>query len=437
LGLIIIAAIVPRASPQAVAQTAAGTIAYVRPNNQTGDEIRLIEPNGSNDRRLWSVGKADPNDVEAITGLAWRPDAAELAFASNHENICSRYYSDIYTILAHGGGYRRVTNAPHCAALASYPKGTVTVTVRNHNFDQSLYQIYVAGAPQVKSVTVAPGGSTTMTINDVADFGPGVVQQVVAVHGLYRWFDVVGADVQPGQTVHAGTFTISGAGFDMPGAFKPRWRYDGSRIGYTDGCGNLYGIAANPQPGMLGSRLLNFEMTENGGGACVFDWGPTAATANQLLYATQASWEDDMGIFRVTEGSATRGTRLVPLHSDNANFVHDLRWLPDGAGFLFTMRHVELEILTDIYRYDFDTSRMTRLTNFADDEYVGNISIAPDGQHVVFERAVEWGAPTDLWIMRVDGSNQRLLVRNAAHPAWSPRALPPPPRRTYLPLIQR
>ena len=38
------------------AQPASGTIAYVRPNDQTGDEIWLIEPDGSNNRRIWSIG---------------------------------------------------------------------------------------------------------------------------------------------------------------------------------------------------------------------------------------------------------------------------------------------------------------------------------------------------------------------------------------------
>src|SRR5512141_2246812 len=70
-----------------------GTIAYVRPNDVTGDEIRLIEPDGSNDRHLWNTNVPDLPELEQISSLAWRPDGTELAFASRHEEACSFYAS--------------------------------------------------------------------------------------------------------------------------------------------------------------------------------------------------------------------------------------------------------------------------------------------------------------------------------------------------------
>jgi len=68
--------------------------------------------------------------------LAWRPDGRELAFTSEHEMACSCYDSDIYVIGYNGGGYRRVTNSPACAALAGLPKGSVRVNVNNYTSSQ-------------------------------------------------------------------------------------------------------------------------------------------------------------------------------------------------------------------------------------------------------------------------------------------------------------
>lgn len=42
------------------AATPAGTIAYVLPNDEQGDEIHLIQPDGSSDRRIWGTDQPDP-----------------------------------------------------------------------------------------------------------------------------------------------------------------------------------------------------------------------------------------------------------------------------------------------------------------------------------------------------------------------------------------
>ena len=73
--------------PPVAAQAAAGTIAFARLNDQTGNEIWLIEPDGSNQRRIWSSGAPVPSEIDQFIDLDWRPDAGELAFASNHEQF--------------------------------------------------------------------------------------------------------------------------------------------------------------------------------------------------------------------------------------------------------------------------------------------------------------------------------------------------------------
>ncbi len=425
------AAAIPLVSLSA-ASISPGTIAYVRPDNATGDEIRLIEPDGSNDRLIWSIGQADPYNAEAITGLDWRPDARELAFSSDHEGSCSWFASDIYAVRYNGGGYRRVTNAPKCADLANYPQGDVTVTIHNDNVGTTLYQIYVAGAPGRKSINVSPGSSASMIFTNVADFGSQVVQPIVAINGLFRWSGGAVADVQPGQTVDAGTLVISGRGMELVAAYRPGWRSDGSQIGYTSGCSHMYGIAAIPPAGAIGQTLLNQVDAQ----ACMMDWGPLAK-ADQLLYATLSAYERHAGILLAIEGSNMRGDLLVPLTSYSSEAVKAVQWLPDGSGFLFVRVYMALGIFTDIFRYDLATNNVTQLTYFGEEQFIGDLSISPDGRFVVFEHAAMQGIPTDILIMQQDGSNIRLLVPSAAHPSWSPRALPPPTPRSYLPFVRR
>ena len=198
-------AVLLQASPLTLSLSAATAdaevIAYVRGSTH---DIHVISPDGTGDRVLWAA----PRPLGPFTPieLAWRPDGRELAFSSEHETACSWFDSDIYTIGYDGTGYRRVTNSPACAALAGLPKGAVTVDV--NNYTGSLIWVYVQGAPSVKSVL--PGFFGTVTFDDVADFGPGVLQPSIGIGGLDRFTSYLPyADVQPGQTVPGGNLIIS------------------------------------------------------------------------------------------------------------------------------------------------------------------------------------------------------------------------------------
>jgi hypothetical protein len=97
---------------QVAAPPAPGVIAYVCHNDETGGEIWLIEPDGSNERRIDTVDKADEHSAYAIAGLAWRPGVGEFAFAGNHELNCSPYEPDIFAVRSDGSGYRRIIDPP-------------------------------------------------------------------------------------------------------------------------------------------------------------------------------------------------------------------------------------------------------------------------------------------------------------------------------------
>jgi WD40-like Beta Propeller Repeat len=401
-------------SPQTPGNTSIETIAYVR----AGTEIRLIEPDGSNDRRIWTHADAKPE--LGIYGLAWRPDHKELAFSSGHAAVASLYHSDIYAIQPDGSGLRKLTNPPDRSEFARFPKGSVTVTVRN---DQPVYKqsqasagvfiVYVAGASEPQQVNVSAGSSKTVVFNSVADFG-NKAQAIVAMFGSFRWF-MPGVDVQAGRMTKAPVFSITGDGIEYFGAFRPIWRRDGSRVSFRSGLCTLASVPVNPTVGEFVSDPLFGG--KNPLGTCTWDWGPTPALENQLLYTENGSGESS--IFRITEGGTHPGTKLVAFSNIEYQLLLDLHWLPDGSGFLYSNQTL-MRDSANIFRYDFASRKVVQVTQL-ENEFARNFSISPDGKWIVFERAktVDKDQEADLWIARIDGSNMRLLVRNGIEPAWA------------------
>ena len=390
-----------------------GTIAYVR----GGTEVRLINADGTNDRKLWT--HPDAKKELGIYDVAWRPDGKELVISSGHAAAYSLYHSDLYAIRPDGTGFRKITNSPDRAEFAKYPKGSVSVTLRNDQPSYSQAQassgvfiVYVSGADEPQQITLPPGATKTILFQNVADFG-NMAQAVVAMWGKYRWF-TPGVDVRAAQTVKAPVFSISGDGIDLFGAFRPVWRMDGSRVSYRSGVCTLNSVSATPKPGEYEYHPLF--AGKNPMGTCVWDWGPTAATANQLLYSENGT--DESAIFRITEGGKHPGEKLAVYSNIAYQILFDLRWLPDGSGFLFSNQTL-MRDSANIFRYDFATRKTTQITNLQN-EFTGSFSISPDGQWIVFERSksLDEDRPIDLWIAPIDGGNPRLLVRDAFSPSW-------------------
>jgi len=411
-----------------------GTIAYVKPS--TGD-IHVISPDGTGDRVLWTYPQSS---VSPAFDLAWRPDGRELAFSSEHEGACSWYESDVYAIRYDGAGYRRITNSPACAVLATLPKGSVTVDVSNYT--SSLVWVYVQGAPEVKSTY---GG--TVRFDDVADFGPGVVQPSIGIYGMYRLTSYPPyADVKPGQTVPGGNLTIMQySGFKGFGAGKVSWKADGSALAYgMRSASGITQIPANPSYGSIG---VDLPVVEHASPRLVA-WGPTPATKDQYLYSSgmHVLKENVGGIYLNTVGNASGGTQLVLIPDYSGQILYDIEWLPDGSGFLFALEFTQFPpdpvgMYSDIFEYNFASRVITRLTSLRYDSNAGGaemLSISPDGQQIVFERAFfdPLNPSPSLWIMNRDGSNMHKLADDAGRPAWG-RTPPPLTRRVYLPFVKR
>jgi Tol biopolymer transport system component len=100
---------------------------------------------------------------------------------------------------------------------------------------------------------------------------------------------------------------------------------------------------------------------------------------------------------RVTPG---RGDPLFPSWSPGGRFIAFADLGTTGTG------------LHDLFRVRSNGSGLRRLTRTPVEE--SHPAWAPNGAEIVYERG------RDLWHMRLDGSRQRLLLRNASSPSWSP-----------------
>ncbi len=426
-------ALMPLPTGAVASLATSGTIAYARAD--TLDEIRLIEPDGSNDRRLWAHGRPDPEKVHQIYSLEWRRDGTELAFAGTHENACSINNADIFAVGAYGGNYRRITEAPACAALAAYPKGTVQVPVSNSTTASFVGFVYFQGAPGIQLVSLPPGGSGVVTFNNVADFGSGVLQVAAMIQGINRYIAIgTAVDVKAGGTVRTASMSVFNLSeYYFWEAHSPTWRSDGSQVGYVLNYNGLRKISPNPPPLDFGA-VLQTDQSKMPSFADLLAWGP-ASRANQLLYAGNEVFETE-GIYLMTEGSSTAGELLV--RYEVYQNIRGLAWLPDGSGFVYSVAEDYGNQKANVFLYTFASRTPTRLTSFADD-FAGQLSVSPDGQSIVFERStsVDANAPTDLWVINRDGSGLRRLAQNAARPAWSTRQIKALSNKVYTPLIRR
>jgi len=150
-------------------------------------------------------------------------------------------------------------------------------------------------------------------------------------------------------------------------------------------------------------------------GACSWDWGPTPALANQVIYTENST---ESAIFLITEGGAHPGTKLVNYSEVEYQLLEDLHWLPDGSGFLYSAVDL-MRSSSNIFHYDFASKQTREITKF-ENEFAKKFSISPEGNWIVYERTKEYDehSAADLWIQEMNGSNSRLLAKNARSPSW-------------------
>jgi hypothetical protein len=407
--LAVVAALAAGAAP---APSPDGQIAYVRALPGGTTEFHVVRPDGTGDRTILKL----PIDGRVFTPeLAWSPDGAELGFVSDHEAARSFYDSDVYAVRPDGSGLRRVTNSPDQAALGAYPKGRVTVDVRLPPGQAGgPFLVYVEGAAAPQAVT----GSRRLTFENVAVFR-GRAQFAIVINGLFRWFNAgVGAPLRAGATTDLGTLSVSGEGLREVGAYDLSWRRDGKALLYRFGECCLYRIAARPGDKDTGQKLL-----ETSGYASWVEYAPVAARAPEFLYA---DWDVLSGT-RVMLASESNPKGRAVLEPDSSVRVRSLKWLPDGSGFVYTRDVLDEFGLTavgsDVFAFDFATRASRRVTRL-EGAYAIRVSVSPDGRRVAFEHSPDGKDLDGLWVVNLDGSGLRALVKGAgvARPAWGPAA---------------
>ncbi|MBX3052214.1 MAG: hypothetical protein KF753_12100 [Caldilineaceae bacterium] len=405
----------------------AGEIVFLGQNaSNYNTTVNRIKIDGSGRQTLWS----HPDDTSPnIYDVAWKPDASEIAFSSDHEFAYSAYHADIYGMDAAGGHLRRITNPP---AKTSWPNGhaTGTVTGRIHNSGISFpapFLIYIQGAKEPVSVSMpAFDEEVSFTVPDVEDLGTGINQFAVfswsggqCANG--REYKPAVGDVQAGTTVDVGTLSFNGL-CNHYNANHISWKKDGSQVGFLVG-GVPQRVKSSGETGgtelFAGADFSNLDLA----------WSPLD---DRILYTRRRDPGTGNTIFLTSAGGAT-GTQLA---LDNQNDHENPVWLPDGTGFLFTYNGGQA-----IGRYTFQSGQSQVLVTFYG-ERVENLSIAPDGQYLAFERQNVDNSRRDLWVLAVDKPNQQWQVTDdgrSGNPDWSRQApgSPSQPKSIFLPTLMR
>lgn len=433
LSLILLTAFTPFAPSPAQAGAPVGTIAYVLPNQPDGDEIHLIEPDGSGGRLLYRTNNPIPENLSDILSLAWKPDASELAFTGAQECTCSLYSTDIYTIRPDGSNYRRVTAGPACGARAGLPTGTVTVPVFNDSNTMGPFVIYFEGAPAAQSFVLAPGDTMEVTFYNVADYGAQEQYAVWMYSDVRSPYPGAKVDVVPGAAVRTGTLNIV-YGFKHWGFRWPTYLPDGSKIATIFNEKDLYEFDPGGQAHLWWDAPIPFDFKLWGSGLA---WGPTPATKDYFLYfggVNDSQYGVRSSVF-LGDVNTGQGQELFDVDPNRVgNFLLGLAWLPDGSGFLFSLK--QSMMMEDYYwfeganlwEYSFATGEFTRLTDVSQG-FIRQMSVSPDGSQIVFEYQAtgDWidaNPSIDLYMMNRDGSDINLFVEGARSPAWSPVPIP-------------
>lgn len=399
-------------------------IAYVTAD---GDAIRVVAPDGTGDRELWAHRLDDPEDVYGAWGLEWNRSATRLTFASTHENWCSALHADVFVVGADGTGYGRVTQAPACAELASFPQATVAVPVRNQGFGSFFGFLYFRGASEVQPVSLAPGGSGVVTFPSVADLATGMGEEAwqlaaVIVGPEREFLFATAVDVPPGGSVTTAETDVYHPSVAWE-ARSPTWRADGEAISFLYNFGSFYELPYAPEPLAFGAQLVADD-ADVPGFIDHLQRGPTAETADELLFYGGGAFEVH-GIYLMEEGDDSAGEPLVLV--DDFQSVKGIAWLPDASGFVFSVTEGDMfgdDYSSNMYLYDLDEGSVTPLTSYVG-EFVGDLTVSGDGTRVAFELADDLDIATqvltdpDVYVLEIASGDTYLLVEGAYSPAWS------------------
>jgi hypothetical protein len=408
----------------------------IKKGEKTINTLNIIDPNTLEKQTIWTQPEDESGDGYIMRGVTWRPDAAEIAFISDHEFVSNMFYdADIYAIKPDGSDVRKITG-PLQADLENAPRVTVTGTVQNIIIDPDAPPAYgillrISGYEGEKLVHAGPGQSMPFTISDVPIIDdPDIFSQSIkmifsngfCIRGV-DWFTPSPKAVNNGR-VDLGIVPFPGincllangwlrSGYMIPGALT--WRHDGSEIGLAGG--DIIGFEKIPST--FKSPLTRADVKPHGDG--LFDGGYIWSPVDDR-YLYNDGDVDDCKLYMAKEGGEPQ------LLVENNTYDTAPAWLPDGSGFVYVGNHLGdtrnaaldsgSSTNDEIFYYDFGTDQMQQLTYFGYDD-IKKLSISPDGQYIIFRMSaynyiMDRLNPTDIWPIGYD----------CAYPAWSPADVP-------------
>jgi Tol biopolymer transport system component len=220
-------------------------------------------------------------------------------------------------------------------------------------------------------------------------------------------------------------------------AVAPAWSGDGTRIAF--GLAQFSPVVQGLGPARLAlfdvaSRAVTLH-TGDGENAGFPSWSPDGT---RIVYRQRTDSASSLHLLDIDTSSST-------LLLEDFGRVDFPAWSPDGSVVLFTSDHGGNY---DLYTIDLVSRHIEQLTITPGIDGYGSWS--PDGQLIAFasvrggykdEAALNPGNPqaaADLYVMRADGSDVRMLTENSfeeATPGWAPLAQPaataPPPTSRF------
>lgn len=415
----------------AVTQSDKGVIAYVS-SSVENQEIRLINPDSTQDRVLWSIPWAI-HASSRIGTLSWHPDGTELAFDSGHNWQRSMYIRDLFALSPNGTGLRRLTSPPGIEGSSNNPTGTVKFWVRDS--EQGDVQIYIEGASEPTEYFAKLSKDYQIT-QTVTDWGDGVRQYIrlwdqgQPLEGDCHFSEEGWVDIIPGQEVDLDNVPFA-YGSKCTRLHSPSWSQDGNSILYQSYPNNhIVKTNSHALPGAWLSTVLKTNSIINSKKYYRAVYAPTAARKNEVLLLFHDQIYDFIFHMNTEDGVSPNRINLG-LCPEITCSILDIAWLPDGSGFMFSQREAVISGYNSVlYRYTFSDNTLTAIIRLPG-ENIGRLAISPDGTSIVFERiqsqkySIDLNGtgpgiecPCALWIANIDGSGMRQLVADGRAPAW-------------------
>lgn len=375
-----------------------GKIAYLEDNDQgEPSAISLLDPNNLSEQRIWTHpdGKFD-----TYSNIAWKPDASEIAFVSDHDFAFYVFKANIFSIKPDGSGLHRIPNLPSQEEIedGDYPKVVVSGTLEfdTGDFGERYTVILgIQGTDKGAVLTGTDGERVPFTIADVPVLNdPDIFDQPFILHyystgcsgGIEYAFPM--GMVTNGQVVLGTVKFFASNCIGLISGYQPHnlcWNRDGSELGFS-----LLGLKKVDPAATTEFAITEIE-PDGGEFSDNLAWSPVD---NRYLYLDFSLRTTDYEVFIAQEGGDVN--RLL----DDVEDVTPV-WVPDGSGFLYVGWPEDERVWPDhnIYQYDLGTGQSRRLTYFRK-ELIEHLSISPDGRHVVFEKRDQiLNAGKDLWIL--------------------------------------